>query len=171
MNRFSAFATMALLSTALSSTAKADIYDFTLTGSRDASFSIDTSIAPSFFTKSSLIGDQIGYDNVSGIFNGVAGVAADIDFGQAPILADLNIDEVSLGFTQFGGPTLFEETKPELSFATGTFDLPSIVSGLSVLTITDVSTVPEPASWLLLIPGIAALAFASRSKAKNAAAC
>src|ERR1700761_605675 len=94
----------ALLAAGASAPARAAILDFTLSGSRDATFQLNSDPTPSTFS-SSAFGDQIQFADVAGTFGGVAGVAS-ISFASGPIFADLNINGTPLGFTQFAGPTI-----------------------------------------------------------------
>jgi hypothetical protein len=165
--RFSSLAATILLSALACGSARAAIIDFTLTGSRNASFAIDTSTPPSSVNVTPF-GDQIFYDKVAGIYGGVPGLA-DIDFGEGPILADFQISGTPLGFTQFGGPTLFSGALDDPSFTIGQFDLTSLVSGRSVLTIAEAAAVPEPAGWLLCL-GFAVAGGFTCARSRRAAA-
>ncbi len=129
---------------------------FTLSGARSAVFQLDSNPIPSSFSSSSLIGDQIFFNGLAGTYGGVAGVA-DVNFGSG-LIASLNISSSQLGFTQFGGPTLFSGSADHPVFSTGTFDLPNPFFGDAVLVISDaVSAAPEPGVWALMLSGIAAL--------------
>jgi hypothetical protein len=141
--------------------ASAATFLFDLSGSRNASFTLqgDPVVPDRINNQPILSGSQIFFDNVAGTFNGVAGTG-NINFGSGPILASLNIGAPGLGFTQFGGVSLFSFVGGQPVFNTGTFDLFGIVVGRSTLTITEVldnggigSTVPEPASWLMMVLG------------------
>lgn len=133
--------------------ANATVLNFSLSGSRNATFQLDSNPTPDF-SSTSVFGDQIQFSNVSGTFGGVAGVAPSIGFGSG-LFASLNINGTSLGFTQFAGPALFSGTYLAPIFAPGVFQLTSIVSGSSVLTISEARAggVPEPATWALMITG------------------
>jgi hypothetical protein len=89
---------------------RAEVLEFNLTGSKQASFQINTDTTPDI-VDSSFLGDQIQYLSVSGTYGGVAETAT-IGFGAGPILAQLNIGADGLGFTQFGGPDLFGGDHP-----------------------------------------------------------
>jgi len=76
MSRNTSAAVAALLAVMVASPASAALLNFQLTGSQQASFQIDTETAPNFFNTSSLIGNQVRFDNVTGIFGGVSGLAS-----------------------------------------------------------------------------------------------
>ncbi|QXQ08184.1 PEPxxWA-CTERM sorting domain-containing protein [Sphingosinicellaceae bacterium] len=134
------------------SSASAAVYSFDLSGSRNASFQLDTADATSSFF-------QTNFANVTGTFDGTTQTASLINFSATSFIADLNIVWTTLGFTQFSGPALYTGTNDNPMFTPGTYQLTSIVSGSSTLTIAAVSdggagsTVPEPASWALMIVG------------------
>ena len=130
---------------------------FTLTGSREASFVLDSNPTPTSFSSIILggtnFGDQISFSDVGGSYGGTPGVAT-IGFGTG-LAATLNIGSPSLGFTQFVGPNLFSGTAANPIFSAGTFSLSSIVSGNSTLTISSlVGAVPEPGTWAMMILGL-----------------
>ena len=145
--------------------AEAAIFDFVLSGSRQASFEISSLTVPTS-SSSSIFGSQVSYSNIAGIFGNVAETGT-IGFGTGPIFADLNIGATGLGFTQFAGPDLFTGDPAHPVFKTGTFVLPSIVSGTSTLVISQVAAVPEPSTWAMLILGfcgIGVVAYRRKSK-------
>jgi hypothetical protein len=133
--------------------ASAATYLFQLSGSRDATFTIDNSVTPDF-QSSSFIGNQVSYNNVAGSFGGIPG-SATVGFGTF-LVATLNILGTPQGFTQFAGPDLFTLANNVPVFNIGTFNLTSIGSGNSTLRISAAqaaAAVPEPASWMMLISG------------------
>lgn len=152
-SRFALLASVACLATLVSLPAQAAILDFVLSGSKNATFQFDSNPIPDS-SSTSIFGDQIQFTDVAGIFDGVAGVAPSIGFGSG-LFASLNINGTSLGFTQFAGPSLFGGTSTAPVFSPGVFQLTSIVSGRSTLTISQAQTgaVPEPATWALMIAG------------------
>lgn len=143
---------------------------FVLTGSREASFVLDSNPTPTTFSSIILggtnFGDQISFANVAGNYGGTPGVAT-IGFGTGNA-ATLNIGSASLGFTQFVGPNLFSGTPANPVFTTGTFNLSSIVSGNSVLTISSlVSAAPEPGTWGMMILGFGMAGFGLRYRRRS----
>ena len=128
---------------------------FTLTGSRNATFQLDSNPVPSSFTTSALTGSQVFFNNVAGTYNGVVGTA-NINFGSG-LAAALNVGNASLGFTQFNGPVLFGGTPAAPVFTAGTYALNSIGSGASTLTISALAAVPEPATWVAMTLGFAGI--------------
>jgi len=158
MRKYIGAAVAALLTAMLASPASATLLNFELTGSHQASFQIDTDTVPNFFSSSSLIGNQIGFDNVSGIFGGVAGVAS-ISFGTN-LIADFNLGGTPLGFVQLtsNGPDLFTGNPADPVFTLGSFNLANPFFGQrDVLTISAVSAVPEPSTWAMMILGFASV--------------
>jgi hypothetical protein len=169
----SKFATMAsalLLATGAALPSHAAILNFVLSGSRDATFQLDSNPTPTT-SSTSVFGDQVQFSNVAGTFGGVTGVAPSIGFGSG-LFASLNINGTPLGFTQFAGPSLFSGTFNAPVFAPGTFALTSIVSGSSTLTISEAvsSAVPEPATWTMMIMGFGLAGAALRGRRRTLAA-
>lgn len=163
--KFAFLAGVAVLTATASVPAHAALLNFDLTGSRNATFQLDSNPTPTT-SSTSVFGDQIQFSNVSGTFNGMAGTASAIGFGTGPIFASLNILSTALGFTQFAGPTLFSGTATAPIFSTGTFALTSIVSGSSTLTISQAmpAAVPEPATWAIMIAGLGMIGYAVRRR-------
>jgi hypothetical protein len=162
MNRFATITALAL-GLALTSPAGAELLQFNLTGSKQASFELNTDSIPDSFS-SSVFGDQIQYLNVPGIFGGVEETAT-IGFGTS-IFAQLNVLADGLGFTQFGGPDLFSGDPMHPTFMRGTFALTSIVSGSSSIEISEVASAPEPSTWAMMILGAVSLGLVYRSKTR-----
>ena len=79
---------IALSSLTVSVPASAQALLFELSGSRNATFTL-TSSTPSSFTSSTLVGDQIFFNNIAGSFGGLPGTG-NISFGTN-LIADLNI--------------------------------------------------------------------------------
>ena len=128
---------------------------FTLTGSRMATFQLDSNPTPNVAIPSTppfFLGNQIQFTNVPGTFGGVVGSAPSIGFGTG-LAAAFQITGTSLGFTQFTGPAIFTGTANAPVFSVGTFALSSIRSGNSTLTITQVAAIPEPATWMMMLLG------------------
>lgn len=142
-----ASAALAIAASALP--ASADPISFVLSGGKSATFTIDSDAVPDFFSTSGF-GNQVSYNNVSGIFGGVPATAS-IGFGTF-LFAALNIGGTPLGFTQYAGPDLFTvvDNKPVFSF--GTYSLNSITSGPATLTIA-AGAVPEPMAWGMMLGG------------------
>src|SRR6185312_6500901 len=160
MRTYIGAAVAALLAIMAASPASATLLNFQLTGSHQATFQIDAETVPDFFSTSSLIGNQVGFDNVSGIFGGVAGVAS-VSFGTN-LIADFNLGGTPLGFVQLisNGPDLFTGNPADPVFTLGSFNLSNPFFGQNdVLTISAVAAVPELSTWAMMILGFASVGF------------
>jgi hypothetical protein len=170
MRMMTSVAVAALLAAAFVSPASAALLNFQLSGSQQATFQLDTETVPNFFSTSSLIGDQVRFDNVSGIFGGVASLAS-ISFGTN-LIADLNINGTALGFTQLSGngPDLFTGNPGDPVFTLGSFNLANPFFGQNdVLTVSAVAAVPEASTWAMMVLGFAGVGFmAWRRKGQRA---
>ncbi len=139
---------------------------FELSGSRSASFVLDPEATTPDFFSASFIGNQVSYNSVQGTFGGTPG-SAFVGFGTF-LAATLNIQSPNLGFTQFAGPDLFTVANMRPVFKPGTYQLTSIVSGSSTLTIS-AAAVPEPASWAMLLAGFGMMGAAIRYRRRTIA--
>lgn len=163
---------LALSATMAAAPASAALLTFDVTGSRTATFNLDSNAVPSRFTTSALVGDQIFFNSVAGTFGGVAGIA-DINFGSG-LIASLNINGVSpTSFSgQFSGATLFGGTPANPVFNTGTFALSGPLFSQASLTIRNASVssaVPESATWAMMLVGFGAVGAASRYRRRKTA--
>ena len=156
-------ATGALTTVMAAAPANAALLLFELSGSRSATFTLDSNPTPTRSSVSSLTGDQTFFDNVAGTFGGVDGFA-NINFGNG-LAAALNIGSANLDFTQFVGGPLFTGTSANPVFSEGTFNLRSIVSGNSTLRISAVAAaVPEPGTWAMVLIGFGAVGYSMRRR-------
>jgi hypothetical protein len=142
---------MALVAFGSASQASAATLLYNLTGSRLATFTIDTATRPDTYNDVLGLFQQASYNNVLGTYNGVSG-RADIVFGTT----GFQILSPDLGFSQFISDTpLFSGNSIATTMLnTGTFALRSIVSGNSTLTVSRVAAaVPEVATWMMMLVG------------------
>lgn len=162
---------LAVSGLAVAAAAQAAPLLFTLEGSRNAVFRLDSNPTPSSFTSL-----QTNFTNVAGNFGGVDTVASLVNFGRSDGVfsaAALNIQAPGLGFTQFSGPEIFSGTTENPIFSTGVFNLNNpFFGGPATLTISEIgggigSAVPEPASWAMLIVGFGLVGTAARSRNKK----
>ncbi|MCY7279394.1 MAG: PEPxxWA-CTERM sorting domain-containing protein [Sphingomonas bacterium] len=154
---------VALSSVVVSVPANAQALNFNLTGSRTATFTLN-SATPDSFT-SSFIGDQIFFNNIVGSFGGTPGTGS-ISFGSN-LVSDFQIQSANLGFTQLNGADLFTGPGSNPTFNLGTFNLSGgFTAGPAVLTISRaaVSAVPEPGTWAMMLIGFGAIGFAARRR-------
>ena len=165
-NRLLLICGIALGSVVAAAPASAQALNFTLTGARTATFTLNSSV-PDSFNSSSLIGDQIFFNNVAGTFGGVAGLA-NISFGTN-LISPFQIQSPTLPYTQFGGSAvLFSGSPSNPTFNLGTYNFPAgFVVGASTLTISRaavVAAVPEPSTWAMMLVGFGAIGFAARRR-------
>jgi hypothetical protein len=142
----------------LASAANASVYLFNLTGPHTATFSLNGSPTPAatgtgFFT----------LQNVPGTSDGAATTFAQLSFFDAAHDG---------GYSLLGGPQLFTGTLASPTFTLGTFALSDdgFVSFKYNLSITDAASVPEPATWAMMLLGFAGIGLALRRRTRAAGA-
>jgi hypothetical protein len=158
--KFTAVAAAAVLGCSAlgASAAHAAVLLFTLTGAVDAQFTLDSDPLPSQFAS----GLELKFDSVD---VNIAGTSKDISvlfYGPLESGGISLFDESTNPTTEYlntEGPVLYSGSENAPSFAPGIFDMSS-GGGNEILAI---SAVPEPASWALMIVGIAGLGAALRS--------
>lgn len=166
MSRTTSALCAAMLAMLAASPASATVYNFELTGTDHASFQIDAGKPPSSFTLANPAFDlgRFEYDNVSGIFNGVAGTASSISFGEG-FIAPFQITGSSLGFAQFIGPVVYTGQTSDPQFLTGSFHFTNPFFGKDdTLTISTVAGVPEPSTWAMIVLGFGGLGLIARRR-------
>lgn len=137
----------------------------TLTGPVTASFTLDSNPTPSRINDQSAFGfGQIFFDNVPGIFNGVAQTASSISFGTG-IASQFQISGSASGFAQFGGQTVFTGPLTAPVFSPGTFTFTGFSNGTLTVSPLVAAAVPEPATWAMLLVGFGGVGFAMRRRA------
>ncbi len=164
----SAGAMLAAVTVALPASAAPLLFDYAR-GSTTAQFQLDSNPTPDFARTVIAGSEQFGFNNVAGIYNGVAGTASTISFGTG-IIADFNIVAPGLGFTQFSGssPALFSGTVQSPVFAPGSYTLINPFFGNGTLNISEVQTaIPEPATWALMLMGFAAVGGMARASRRR----
>lgn len=149
--------------------AYAQALNFTLTGSRTATFTLDDSIPDS--TNSNAFATQIFFNNVAGTFGGTPQTASSISFGTG-FASSFEIVGTSLGFTQFGsvvgGGTLFTGSLTSPTFNLGTFNIGGGFGPSGTLTISRVNAaVPEPATWAMMLMGFGAMGVSMRRRRRT----
>ena len=156
------FALVLLSSTA----AHAALIQFNLTGDYTASWQLDTSIPP----YDPLTGIWVTYIDVPGSFPGASTGVVDMTF-YTPVLQggfeiyDYNAD---VALVETIGPQLYTGPEESPTFLLGTFALTEIDGpGNYLLTISEVAeaAVPEPATGVLVMGGLALMGASMRRKA------
>jgi hypothetical protein len=155
-----------LLSTA---PAEAALLTFTLTGAHTASFQLDSNPTTNNYSSVSF-----GILNQTITFDGATQSNIRIDFGNAGSVFQFRFtDSSSMRILDATGPSLFSGASNMPTLATGTYALTDrFNSNLHYsLAISDpsVASVPEPASWALMMGGFALAGGAIRSRRKGAA--
>ncbi len=150
MKKLTALAGLAVLGTA--GPAEAAVLMFDLTGTQTANFSIDTSATPP-------VGNfnRVQFTNVAGTFNGTNTVASFVRFFQSVSQGGLNIQVGKSLVVNASGPQLFTGTLDQPSFVAGTYQLTT-----GTLRIADVSALPEPAAWTVMLLGFAGVGVSLR---------
>ena len=144
--------------------ARAELLLFTITGSTDATFTLDSNATPNSV---SVFGEPT-FLNVAGTLNGASFTFADLTFYEE--IHDgggLNLYEPSpstIYVSLQGGAEVYSDTPPPL-FAPGTFTYPNETLVISEFT----AAVPEPSTWAMMILGFAGVGFmAYRRKSRPA---
>ena len=139
----------------ISSPAIAGTYQFTLSGNATAVFSLNSSPTPS-----SNGPDDFTITGVNGTFNG-APTTFDLLFYDTAESGGFDIS----GLLSLSGDQLFTGSTSSPSFILGTFPLSTYGSTDKAFSLTISSSdgaVPEPASWTMMLLGLAALGGAAR---------
>lgn len=132
--------------------ANAALYQFNLTGDYTAQWTLDSNVTPD------VTEDGVGFIvyDVSGFPDAFFGVA-DISFFSSAAGGGLVIEDYWSGIplVQTDGPQLYTGTEDSPVFRLGTFALTEYQgSGNYTLNISNVSAVPEPATYGMLLAGL-----------------
>ena len=139
----------------ISSPAIAGTYQFTVAGNASALFGLDSSPTPT-----SSGADDFTITGVNGTFNG-SPTTFDLLFYDTAESGGFDIS----GLLSTAGDQLFTGSPSNPTFVLGTFTLSTYGSNDQAFTLTISSSdgaVPEPASWAMLLLGLAAIGTASR---------
>jgi len=153
LGRIAACATVALATTA----AYADTYNFSLTGDYTATWQLESSVT----SDDSADGQAFVLFDVPGTFTGASTSVVDLYFYSASFDGGVEIHDFAAGDTVLlstNGDQLYTGTEGAPTFKLGTFALTEYQgTGSYTLTVTDVSAVPEPESYALLLAGLGAV--------------
>lgn len=148
--------------------ANAAVYQFTLNGAYNASWTLDSTAAPDDF----VVDLGAAFFDVPGNFPGAVLGVVDITFFNAAFDGGLAIDDFygDTNLVLTDGPQLYTGSEDLITFLLGQFTLTDLNNGGTyTLTVTDLTAVPpttdvpEPASAALLIGGLGML-YASRKR-------
>ncbi|MBJ7313674.1 FxDxF family PEP-CTERM protein [Rugamonas sp. CCM 8940] len=143
--------------------ASAAPYQFTLTGSYSAQFTLDSS--PISYNKQN--GLAFILDDVSGTFDGVFLPKTNLYFWNSIIFGGFLIKNNGVDLVTTDGPQLFTGLEEAPTFKLGTFALTEGGQGPGryTLTIKDISApVPEPETYAMLLAGMGIVGFAARRR-------
>lgn len=132
--------------------ANAALYQFNLTGDYTAQWKLDSNVTPDIFE------DGVGFAvfDVEGFPDAIFSVA-DVYFFSAANGGGLLIEDFYLGLPLLisDGPQLYTGTEDNPVFKLGTFALTEYQgSGSYTLNISNISAVPEPATYGMLLAGL-----------------
>ncbi len=172
----SAFAASAIL--AWSSSASAAILLFDITGTFNASFELDSALAPDIVRNDNIFSVfSAGYNNIPIIFNGMERMG-NVSFGRG-LAATFNLNLLPPGpqpFTQLLGPDLFSGSPSAPVFNLGNFGLRNGFFGQNVVLkisqsdpIAPPGAIPEPTTWAIMIAGFGLVGSAIRRRRRKAA--
>ena len=128
-------------------------YQFTVTGDYSASWQLSSTVVPD------ISGDGGGFVlwDVVGNFSGAVDTVADLTFYHADIGGGMEIYDYFGSNTLLltDGPQLYTGSEEQPTFLLGSFAMTEFGGpGHYTLTVTDVSAVPEPATYGMLLGGL-----------------
>lgn len=161
-----------LAASAMPASVHAAPLNFDITGAYTANFSLDSSPKPNFVDG----GYRFNLYDVKGSFPGASTPVVDLIFYSNLFEGGLAIEDFSADFNALlvtTGPQIYGGSEAAPIFQPGTFQLNDLYNSNSyTLTISDlnVSAVPEPAAWAMMVFGfgIAGAAMRRRPRAVTA---
>ena len=160
--KLKAFAALAAAFALSAAPAQAATLLFTITGDLNAQFELESSPTP-----------DLAVDGFLFVINGISGFPgattglADVGFYNGNFGGGmLALDSATDGYLlDAPGPQLFSGTESAPTFVTGIYELTGLLTpGNFTLTIASITPVPEPASWALMIGGMALAGAALRRR-------
>lgn len=157
LTRIAACAAIALAASA----AQADTYQFTITGDYSASWQMESMPSPLFSDPD----EDFGVIPDGGIFANETGEGVAIAFYHDDLGGGIEILDLGTFDDLYtaDGPQVYMGAEAAPTFKLGTFALDGTPYGFgnATLTITNLSAVPEPESYAMLLAGLGALGFAA----------
>ncbi|KQV52817.1 hypothetical protein ASC95_08410 [Pelomonas sp. Root1217] len=156
-------AILALLSAAATAS---PLYKFELSGSYTATWEMTMTVAPN----DSFASQQFTIWNVVGAFENASTSKVDLTFFNSAEGGGLNIYDfaANVNLLSTDGPQLYTGTEGSPVFTTGTFALTQFQGiGQYALVVSEVASVPEPASLSLMLCGLLGAAGASCRKRRD----
>ena len=140
--------------------ANAELYQFSISGDYTASWQLDTDVAPDL----SLPESGLTYFDVVGVFPNAVFDIADISFFHSKVGGGLSLDDFNSEQTLLiaDGPQLYGGSEDNPTFTTGSYALTEF-DGTGTYTLT-ISAVPEPATYGMMLGGMALVGFALRRR-------
>jgi PEP-CTERM motif len=140
--------------------ANAALYQFTVSGGYSASWQLDSAPTPDLAP----VGLGITFGDVRGVYANAVSELADVSFFNGSLGGGMSIEDYYGGTFLLiaDGPQIYEGTEEAPLFHTGTYALTEY-QGTATYTLT-IAAVPEPATYGMLLAGLALTAVALRRR-------
>ena len=143
--------------------ANAALYQFTVSGDYSASWQLDSAPTPDLAP----VGLGITFGDVTGVYANAVSELADVSFFNGSMGGGMSIEDYYGGTFLLiaDGPQIYEGSEETPLFHTGTYALTEY-QGTASYTLT-IAAVPEPATYGMLLAGMALVAVAARRRPGN----